>query len=187
MCENQGLTFLGLILLPGAFGGLVRWVLRRDKGTASPLMYKLGQAGKLTLAGASGALALMLALTIAATAVPNPTENPCKEWQLLVALFFVAGFIGHRMLPAVAVGLERRVAGLVAVKGKARPPGGAIRSWKHRRSIVLFGPGLVAAILVAWLGNGEGWGHALIAFVGAFMGSGGVMLYEVWKNRQPPT
>ena len=106
MCE------LLLILLPGALGGSVQWL--------SNLVQELKQKDKVAtrkdiaplpmftqaLVGCGGALATTLVLI----AVGKFPEDPSKDWLFLVSLSFVAGFIGHRLLPIVAARLEQQIA-----------------------------------------------------------------------------
>ena len=101
-----------LILLPGALGGGVQWL--------SNLVQELKQKDKVAtrkdiaplpmftqaLVGCGGALATTLVLI----AVGKFPEDASKDWLFLVSLSFVAGFIGHRLLPIVAARLEQQVA-----------------------------------------------------------------------------
>ena len=108
MCE------LLLILLPGALGGCVQWLsnlvqelkledkVARAKDIAPVPMFT--QA----LVGCGGALATTLVL-LAVGKFPEAPLN-LEDWLFLVSLSFVAGFIGHRLLPIVAARLEQQIA-----------------------------------------------------------------------------
>ena len=102
---------LWVILLPGAVGGSVQLLLslvqemKEEKKVATfsdiaplPLFTQ-------ALVGCGGALAITLILFV----VNQYPTCPCTEWLFLVCLSFVAGFIGHRILPLVASGLEGKI------------------------------------------------------------------------------
>ena len=102
---------LWVILLPGAVGGSLQLLsslvqeMKEEKKVATfsdiaplPLFTQ-------ALVGCGGALAITLVLFV----MGKCPKCLCTEWLFLVCLSFVAGFIGHRLLPLVASGLEGKI------------------------------------------------------------------------------
>ena len=116
MCE------LLLILLPGALGGSVQWLSnlvqdkRQEKKVATAKDIAPLPMFTQALVGCGGALGITLVL-IAAGRFP---KKPLDEWLFLVSLSFVAGFIGHRLLPIVAARLEKQVADSMKASEEAK-------------------------------------------------------------------